>query len=116
MRFFIAVLPLFKDYVLLFQSNIPLFHKVNEAQDNLFRNFLGYFVKCEFFNNLQANELLALEITDEKLETVEHIFYGVGTRELMNKFGFEDTNVKEFTETVNIAYKETVSYLQKKIL
>ena len=39
--FYQAVLPLLKNYVVLFQSNAPLVHKLHDRQEQLFRDFLS---------------------------------------------------------------------------
>ena len=115
MRFYIGILPTFKEYVCTFQSSEPLIHKINDAQENLFRNYLGYFVKHEYFSELLPREFLTLKIEDKHLMSVNKIFFGHVTKQLMLKFGMEDPDVIDFTKKAMKAFKEALIYMQNKI-
>ena len=56
MLFYQAVLPFLKNYVVPFQSNVPLIHKLHYRQEQLFRYFLSCFIK-------QGNLLTSLPLS-----------------------------------------------------
>ena len=65
LRLYVNVLPLFKDYVMTFQSHQPLVHKLYEKQEELCRNFLGCFVKQELIMNVSIKQIMTLDLHDK---------------------------------------------------
>ena len=63
MLFYQAILPLIKNYVVLFQSNVPLVHKLHDRQEQLFRHFLSCFIKQEELVDKSATQLNNLGLT-----------------------------------------------------
>jgi len=47
---YVAVLPLLKNYVMVFQSRQPLVHQLHQKQEELFLEFLSCFVKCQVWD------------------------------------------------------------------
>ena len=48
MAFYTYPLKKLKEYVLLFQSKVPLLHKLNDKQLVCYRDFMGYIFKSEY--------------------------------------------------------------------
>ena len=75
------MLEVFKQYVLFFQRNEPSAHLLHEAQINLTRDFLGYFVKPECLpSTLQG--LIELQIDQETITVMSKIFMGTQTTQV----------------------------------
>ena len=66
LSFYIAVLPLLKRYVCLFQGRNTLIHLVHEKQVQLFTDFLGCFIKNEHVVGKSGKELKALDMESDE--------------------------------------------------
>lgn len=108
---FIAVLPLLKEYVCLFQTTEPLVHKLYEKQVKIFKRFLSFFIKPEVLNvkNILSKDL----ITEENILSNKHIFIGFGANGTLAKCN--KSLVSEFFTSLKNAYKSCGLYLQKKL-
>ena len=62
MNFFIAVLPIMKEYVCLFQSHEPLIHLLHDKQEQVFKDFMACFVKSENLVHKTAKQLKLLNL------------------------------------------------------
>lgn len=62
---FVSVLPLLQEYVKLFQSGIPLVHKLHDKQFELIKSFLSCFVKPEVLTSL-GNSIQKIKEVDVK--------------------------------------------------
>lgn len=58
-----SVLALLKQYVCLFELKEPMIHKLHDQQAQLFKNFLGLFVKSEQVKHAKTSDLIKLDLT-----------------------------------------------------
>ena len=73
--FYEGVLPVFKSFIMCFQSAKPLIHKVYYRQIELFQEFLSYFVKPSVLGKCFAGKLLMnLQITDDNILSKSMVF------------------------------------------
>ena len=86
MNFFIAVLPIMKEYVCLFQSREPLIHLLHDKQEQVFKDFMACFVKSENLVHKTAKQLKLLNLdSDEGLFLhSKDMFVGRPTRDVMS--------------------------------
>ena len=111
-----SVLPLFKSYVMLFQSEKPLIHKVYYKQVSCVRTFFSYFVKPDVLVKCKkGQQLLDLELKKENLLPKELIFIGKTAKELVDKLGSEHVDVVNFLDKTAKAYLNCGIYIQKKL-
>ncbi|XP_072042205.1 uncharacterized protein, partial [Amphiura filiformis] len=61
-----CVLPILKKYVMLFQTQEPMIHKLNDKQKELFVEFLTCFIKPEVLTGATSASLVKLNIEDTK--------------------------------------------------
>ena len=59
--YYLNVLQLFKQYVLKFQTQAPLIHKLHYEQKNLCKIFLACFIKSEFLTHVIPDKHLDLD-------------------------------------------------------
>lgn len=117
LSFYIAVLPLLKAYVCLFQGKDTLIHLLHEKQVQLFTDFLGCFVKPEHLVGKTGKELKALDLEsdDEKYMKQKDMFVGGGAEKLIKTLGKEDSDVSKFRNQASAAYIECGKHLQRKL-
>ena len=117
MNFFIAVLPIMKEYVCLFQSREPLIHLLHDKQEQVFKDFMACFVKSENLVHKTAKQLKLLNLdSDEGLFLHSRdMFVGRPTREMISTCHKRDKTVLEFLQKVSTAYSTCAKYMQKKL-
>ncbi|KAL0978791.1 hypothetical protein UPYG_G00175240 [Umbra pygmaea] len=107
-----GVLPILKEYVMVFQGSQTLVHKLHDKQLQVFTNFLACFVKSEHLNPMPKS-LATLDL-DNKLLPVREMYVG---REA-NRFRVAHPQhplLKPFLEEVSRAYITCARYLQKNL-
>ncbi len=112
-----TVLPLLKDYVMVFQGQNTLVHKLHEKQVETFTTFLACFVKAEYLQELSPSKLQSLNVSDPcKLLRKTEMFCGEEGRKMVKKgINEKDSVVLEFITCVKDAYITTAQYMQKKL-
>jgi hypothetical protein len=115
MNFYIAVLPLLKRYVCLFQTQAPLIHKIISEQKQLFLDFLACFIRQEYLNGKTTAELLNFDLSNEchQLEKND-MFLGAANESIILKSAHEPC-VKAFLDKALKAYVACAQHLQKKL-
>ena len=76
MLFYQAVLPLIKNYVVRFHSNVPLFHELHDRPEQLFLDFWSCFIKQEELVDKSATQLKNLSLTDDLSLSKKDVFIG----------------------------------------
>ena len=90
-----SVLPLFKSYVMLFQQEQPLIHKIYYEQIDVVRTFLSYFVKPEVLAKCKnAKQLRAIDLSGDNILPTNLIFIGQKAKSIVKE------KDKEFLEKV----------------
>ncbi|KAM9386326.1 uncharacterized protein KZ484_007857 [Pholidichthys leucotaenia] len=113
--FYMAVLRLLKDYVLLFQSKSTLIHILHDKQEELMRNFLACFMKPEFLVRLSSQQLKTVKIArEEHCLHPKDMFLGLAAEEMLQKEGDSPT-VKCFLDKATDAYVQCAQHLQKRL-
>ena len=80
-----AALPVLKEYVMLFQRDEPLIHKVHDKLEELFREFLGFFIKPQFLNK-SAKGLSKLDLSQKnRYLSKKDMFLGKYFKDLADK-------------------------------
>ena len=115
MIFYHAVLPLLKNYVVLFQSNAPLVHKLHDRHEQLFRDFLSCFIKQEELVDKSATQLKNLSLTNYISLNKKDVFIGGKVSDLIKGCRRDDGIVKCFREQACEAYMQCAAYLQVKL-
>ena len=108
---FVAVLPLLKNYICLFQSTEPLIHILYQEQKKVFKTFLSCFIKPEILNTkpLKSVDLL----TEKNVLANKHLFIGFGANGTLARCN--KSVVSEFFTSIRNAYMSCGQYLQKKL-
>jgi len=113
LNFYVAVLPMLKSYVCLFELKEPMIHKLHDEQLKLFTEFLACFVKQEVLaKNKTGKKLKALEIKEEILLKKTHMFIGHGTQTVIKKHK-HDTG--DFLNLVASAYTKCAQHMQLRL-
>lgn len=111
-----AVLPLFKAYVMLFQSEKPLIHKIYYKQIECIKTFFSYFVKPDVLVKCKTGtQLLHLDLKKENLLPKELIFIGKTAKQLVDSLGCDHVDVVDFLDKTLTAYANCGLYIQKKL-
>lgn len=118
LNFFVSVLPLLKDYVLLFQTKNPMIHKLHDEQERVFSDFLACCVKPEtlvdkYGKNLSGPKMKKIDLTGD--HRLPHPFVGREAKKTLEALHSDDRLVVDFTEKVKKAYEDCATYLQKKL-
>ena len=119
LTFYTFALPKIKAYVCLFQSKIPLVHKMHDKQREVYRQFLGYFFKSDKIKHMTPERLKSFDMDDKKYHLPEgNIGWGSSTKEVMKDIGKKDSNHPTliwFRRAVKTAYLEGAKQMQKTV-
>lgn len=113
LNFYVAIFPLLKEYVLLFQSQRPLIHRLHERQEKLLRNFLSCFMQPNFVKR-PLNQLITLSLNEENMLSQHNIHVGNASK-ILQRLSINDILVKRFYQRVKDAFVQCATYLQKKL-
>ncbi len=105
-----AVLPMFKSFVLIFEQKEPLVHKLHDEITKLLCNFLACFIKHENLVDINTYKLANLKIEKNIICKLSQLFIGSRTEEILKDM--KPDAVKTFLQTVQDAYKEVAIYMQ----
>ncbi|KAM9323145.1 cullin-3-B-like [Pholidichthys leucotaenia] len=117
MNFFIAVLPLLKEYVCLFQSSKPLIHVLHGQQEQVFKNFLACFVKSECVVDKCASQLKAFNLDSDEGQflNIQDMFIGRKAKSIMKENNKKDPVCLEFLKKASTAYISCGKHMQKRL-
>ncbi|CAM1291290.1 FBN1 (predicted) [Pycnogonum litorale] len=117
MQFYKSVLPSLKSYACLFQTKEPLVHRLHDKQEELFRDFLSFFVKQEHLIGKSALKLkqMDLEHDNGQFMNVKDMYCGAGVKNVMKDSRRDDTTVRSFLNRACTAFMQCAQYLQKKL-
>ncbi|XP_062595254.1 uncharacterized protein LOC134256589 [Saccostrea cucullata] len=112
-----SVLPMLKEFVVLFEMKEPLIHQLHERQMDLVKEFFLCFVKPEVVVEASSgSKLKAIDVTSSKnLMSREQIFLGSKARNLVSSSSAGDYTVKCFLDQVIEAYKSCGKTLTDKL-
>ena len=114
--FYEVVLPVFKSFIMCFQSAKPLIHQFYYRQIELFQEFLSYFVKPSVLGKCIVGKLLMnLQITDSNILSKSMMFFGQKAKKIIQSSKSGDEVVTEFLTHVVTAYKTCGQYVQTKL-
>ena len=104
------LLPLFKSFILTFEQEVPMMHRLYEEQVDMVKHLLAFFIKPQVLNPLGGTKLKKLNVNDCALHKHEDsIFVGTDTEKLLDKF--EVKQQKEFRQKMMTAYCESGKYI-----
>ena len=109
------MLPLLKQYVMVFQSKVPMVHKLFDHQVELLHDFLSCFVKPELVINKSPLHLKHMELTGDSLLKKNDIFIGSKGKLILAQLRNDDQIRREFLDMTETAYLDCGRYLQKKL-
>jgi hypothetical protein len=122
---YVSVLPMLKEYVVLFQTKAPLVHKLHDRHEGVFRDFLACYVKPEVLVNKDGNltgpQMKRLNLKSDGTERpsnsmfLSQPFVGPKAKDIMTETGRKDSVIVKFQERVSQGYKDCGSYLQMKL-
>ena len=113
--FYQTILPIFKSYVLLFQSDKPLIHKVYHKQVALVKQFFSYFIKPDALERCKKGQDFLLLDLKKNLLPFDLMFIGSRARKLIAELGKDHEDVIYFVERVQKTYIESAQYIQYKL-
>jgi len=115
LNFYVAVLPLLKHYVMLFEMKDPIVHLLHEKQVQLFKEFLICFCKPDKVKSMRSRDLanLDLNVADLVLDKKD-MFIGGRNTAIINK-SQKSYVIENFLSTVYNAYTTTAEYLRLKL-
>ena len=119
LNFYVAVMPLLKAYIMLFQCKEPLIHKLHDMQQQTFHEFLTCFVKPESLidakgENLSGHKMKMLDLFDNDT-LLSKPFIGNKCSAILQELKSGDTLALSFREKVKQGYSECGTYLQGKL-
>ena len=109
---YLGVLPILKEYVMVFQGSQTLVHKLHDKQLGVVTNFMACFVKAEHLHTT-PKKLMEMEFRDKMLPLRE--FYVGPVAEKLKAENPSHPIVLQFLDTVKTAYMSTAAYMQKKL-
>jgi hypothetical protein len=118
---YMAILPLFKSFILTFELKEPMIHRIHDELTDVFRHFLACFMKHDVLKGLNARQLQELDVTDEEHHLPSSsLFVGSATESILKEMQQNPTtgtrkNAKEFLASVKEALTATARYLQGKL-
>ena len=115
LNFYVAILPLLKQYVMLFEMKDPIVHLLHEKQVQLFKEFLVCFCKPEKVKCMRSRDLvnLDLKVTGLVLDAKD-MFIGGKNAAIVSK-SQKSYVIENFLATVHTAYTTTADYLRHKL-
>lgn len=116
MYLYLSVLPMLKKYVLLFEVQEPLIHKMFDQQVNLMTDFMACFVKPEALTQYEGKKLVNLDVEDNaNILKPKSIFLGQNARNIVALSRKDDSIALAFQIKAKSAYIACGKYLQKKM-
>ncbi len=119
LHFYSAVLPLLKQYVLLFQCKDPRVHKLHDEQERLMREFLSCFIKPEYLidskgSNLSGPKMKLLNLKSQA-SYLPKPFVSFKASAILDQLGRNHPVTKTFRIKVIQAYVSCAADLQVKL-
>lgn len=116
LSFYMSVLRLLKDFVLLFQRKTPMIHLLYDKQEELLRNFMSCFLKPETIIGKNAAKLKTLNLSQDEGQFMKQsdMFVGLAAEELLG----QEKSLKEvdnFRNRAFTAYIKCAQHLQKRL-
>ncbi|CAM4714558.1 unnamed protein product [Leuciscus chuanchicus] len=108
---YLGVLPIFKEYVMVFQESKTLVHKLHDKQLEVFINFLACFIKPEHLK-MSPNKLLELDLANNTLHSQ---FYVRKVAEDLIAAHPKHPIIMDFIGKVTKACTACGKYIQKKL-
>ena len=111
-----TVLPLFKSFVMLFQQEKPLIHKIYFEQVSIIKNFLSYFVKPDVLVACKTGkQLKKCNLSPNSLLPKNLLLIGNLSKKLVTKGAVNDEVVNKFLDETFAAYQSCGEYIQKQL-
>ena len=105
-----SVLPIFKNFLMKFQSAELMIHLIHPSLEVLMRSFFSYFLQPQVLCSSTSDDLINIDIKSNKVPA-KSIFLGKACT-LINNKRKED---KDFLEKLLRSYLDTAEYMQKKL-
>lgn len=117
LHFYVAVLPIMKNYVEQFQTKEPVIHLLYVNQERAFRDFLSCYVKPEVFIASTGFELSEVNLDCDEGQFLDKsdMFIGPAATNIIIDKRRDDPVVEEFRAKAFAAYVSAGAYLQKKL-
>ncbi|KAK1902004.1 Zinc finger BED domain containing protein 5 [Dissostichus eleginoides] len=109
---YLGVLPILKEYVMVFQGSQTLVHKLHDKQFEVVTSFMACFIKAEHLHTT-PKKLVEMEFSDKMLPLRE-LYVGPLAEKLKTEHP-QHLIVLQFLNTVKTAYISTAAYMQKKL-
>ena len=106
-----SVLPIFKNFVMMFQSAEPMIlHLIHPSLEVLMRSFFSYFLQPQVLRSSTSDDLINIDLESNKVPA-KSIFLGKARTLINNKRKVD----KDFQEKLLRSYLDTAEYMQKKL-
>ncbi|XP_061574017.1 zinc finger protein 62 homolog [Cololabis saira] len=115
LNLYLSVLPLLKEYVMVFQTQSLMIHKLHDRQEAVFRKFLACYVRPEKFASLHGRELKEMDISTDKGQFLptNKVFVNETIRTIVR--ASSDVIGEEFLHQMATAYKMCGKKMQEKL-
>ena len=111
-----TILPLFKSFVMLFQQEKPLIHKIY-FEVSIIKNFLSYFVKPDVLVACKTGkQLKRCSLSPNSLLPKNLLVVGNLAKKLVTKGAVNDDVTNKFLNETFAAYQSCGEYIQKNLL
>ena len=105
-----SVLPIFKNFVLIFEQKDPLMHRLLQELETVYKSFLTCFLKHEYINNCKT----LLSVDPSSLgNSLDKVFVGDGCDAILRSLKSDQR--KSFKQKILSAFRETGKYLKEKL-
>ena len=111
-----AVLPLFKSFILTFEQKEPLIHRLHRSLVENFRDFFGCFMKFEVINNMPYNKLNIIDVASN-VQKSKTLLVGDENEKLVSslrKSKIQREIATDFYRKLCTAYVTAAVYIQTK--
>ena len=108
MKLYRSVLSILRKYTLLFQREEPMIHMVYEELENIYREFLSFFVRPEVLMDKSAKSLCQLKLDESTVQLpLDSIFFGDARDGILT--------MQHMKQQLLSAYVSTAKYIQEKM-
>jgi hypothetical protein len=75
MNLYLAILPLFKSFILIFEQKQPMCHRIDDEMMDLFKHFLCLFLIHEVMKDKTSKQLKTMDVKNVQLHLPVSAFF-----------------------------------------
>jgi hypothetical protein len=115
MEFLVGVKPLFDDFIVWFQKEEPMIHKLYPACEKLLKVAMSRMLKSDVYNSVEGRNLLYIDLDDVSLYLGDKEFVMVQGKRVQEALEKLTDGQKRFILGMRSFYRAAIKELQKKM-